>query len=81
MNSASLADLRRIAEGLVQMKGRQISEATLRHDARQIKLGLDDGAMVLVSVAEDEHGVPRLEIDVVRTPGEAARTQLEVQFD
>jgi len=81
VQSRALADLRRIAEGLQQLRGSQVLEAVLRHDARQVKVLLGDGSMVLISATSDDQGRPCLDVDVVRSFDESARPQLEVHFD
>lgn len=81
MSSASLADLRRIAEALRSLRGRGVDEASLRGDARQLKMTLDDGSMVLIGAVTDEHGRPRLEVDVVHAINNLPQHQLEVHFD
>ena len=81
MQSRALADLRRIAEGLQQLRGSQVLEAVLRHDARQVKVLLADGSMVLISATSDDQGRPSLDVDVVRAFDESSRPQLEVHFD
>ncbi len=81
MQSRALADLRRIAEGLQQLRGSEVLEAVLRHDARQVKVMLGDGSMVLISATADDQGRPCLDVDVVRTFDDSERPQLEVHFD
>lgn len=52
----------------------------MRSDCRQLRVTLDDGHMLLISVLLDEHGRPRLDADLLHDIDEAATGQLEVQF-
>jgi hypothetical protein len=77
----SVQDLRRITEAIAQMRGQSVEDVNIRSDCRQLRIKLDDGRSLLVSVLTDEDGVPRLDIDVLRAPEERSRAQLEVRFD
>lgn len=52
-----------------------------RGDARQLKMTLDDGSMVLIAATTDEHGRARLDVDVVHAINTVPQHQLEVHFD
>lgn len=80
MSLASVHDLRRIADAVTHLRDRQVQDVVLRSDCRQLKLGLDDGQVLLISVSADEAGRPRLDADLLRGPAEAATGQLEVEF-
>lgn len=78
---ASVQDLRRIAEAVDQLHDRTVRDVRMRSDCRQLRLTLDDGRILLVSVYADENGLPRLDVDVVHAPPDRSRTQLEVRFE
>lgn len=76
----SVQDLRRITEAVEQLRGRSVDDVNIRSDCRQLRVKLDDGRTLLVSVLADEDGVPRLDVDVLLAP-EKSRAQIEVRFD
>jgi len=53
----------------------------MRSDCRQLRITLEDGQILLVSVLLDEGGKPRLDVDLVRGTEETPHSQLEVRFD
>jgi hypothetical protein len=53
----------------------------IRSDCRLLRVGFSDGRMLLVSAIADDAGKPRLDVDFLRTPEEAAHGQLEVPFN
>lgn len=77
---ASLQELRRIADAVGQLRDRTVQDVVLRSDCRQLRVTLDDGQTLLLSVLLDEAGKPRLDADLLRAADEAAG-QLEVRFD
>ena len=77
----SVQDLRRITEAIDQLRGRSVDDVKIRSDCRQLRIKLDDGRSLLVSVATDEDGVPRLDIDVLHATEKSSRAQLEVRFE
>ena len=78
---ASLQDLRRIADAVGQLRDRTVQDVVIRSDCRQLRITLEDGQSLLISVLLDEAGKPRLDADLVRAADEAAAGQLEVRFD
>lgn len=80
MTQVSFQDLRRIADSLAALRGKSVAAAVMRSDLRQLRLEMEDGLMMVLTVELDEAGRPRLEVDVVRQPEESGR-QLEVRFD
>ena len=78
---ASLQDLRRIADAVGQLRDRTVQDVVIRSDCRQLRITLEDGLTLLVSVLLDEAGKPRLDADLFRAADEAATGQLEVRFD
>lgn len=56
-------------------------EVVLRSDCRQLRVTLDDGQTLLVSVALDAEGKPRLDADLLRVTEVDVSGQLEVRFD
>ena len=82
MSIASVQDLRRIAEAVEQLRDRRVQDVLMRSDCRQLRLTLEDGQILQVSVLLDEAGKPRLDVDVLRrAEGVPALNQLEVRFD
>ncbi len=81
MSVASLQDLRRIAEAVGQLRDRTVRNVVMRSDCRQLRITLDDGMTLLVSVLLDEAGKPRLDADLVRVTEEPPAGQIEVPFD
>lgn len=78
---SSVRDLRRIAEAVEQLRDRTVLDAVIRSDCRQLRISLDDGRILLVSVLLDDGGKPRLDVDVLGAPEEASHGQLEVRFE
>lgn len=81
MPLTSVHDLRRIADAVSHLRDRLILDVTLRSDCRQLRLALEDGQTVLLTVALDAEGRPRLDADLLRGSDESVPGQLEVQFD
>jgi hypothetical protein len=78
---ASLQELRRIAEAVGQLRDRMVLDVVMRSDCRQLRITLEDGQALLVSVTLDETGKPRLDVDLIRSADEVQTGQLEVRFD
>ncbi len=76
----SVQDLRRIAEAVDQLRDRHVEDVKIRSDCRQLRIMLEDGRTLLVSVV-DEGGVSRLDVDVLHVPEKRSRNQLEVHFE
>ena len=81
MSVTSLQELRRIAEALGHLRGHVVADVEIRSDCRQMRITLDNGQLLLVSVLLDENGKPRLDIDFLRMDDVAVHGQLEVHFD
>ncbi|MCZ6915766.1 MAG: hypothetical protein O7I93_03225 [Gemmatimonadetes bacterium] len=75
----SVQDLRRITEAVDQLRDRHVQDVKIRSDCRQLRIMLEDGRTLLVSVV-DEGGVSRLDVDVLHMPEQHSRSQLEVHF-
>jgi len=80
MSLTSVQDLRRIAEAVEALRGRSVRDVEIRSDCRQLRVTLEDGQMLLVSVLLDESGKPRLDADLLRGVEDTAQPQLEVRF-
>jgi len=78
---ASVQELRRIAEAVGHLRDRTVQDVVMRSDCRQLRLTLENGGILLVSVMLDETGRPRLDVDLVHAAEAAATGQLEVRFD
>jgi hypothetical protein len=78
---SSVQDLRRITEAVDQLRGHSVHEVSIRSDCRQLRIKLDDGRTLLVTVFVDDAGVPRLDVDVLHAPENRSLIQIEVRFD
>ncbi len=76
----SIQQLRQVSDTLAQLRGCEVLDTVMRSDFRQIKIVLADATVVLIAVAADDAGQPRLEVDVVQA-ARADGPQLEVRFD
>ena len=81
MTVASLQELRRIAEAVGHLRDRTVQDVVIRSDCRQLRITMEDGQILLVTVLVDEAGKPRLDADLIRAADEASQGQLEVRFD
>jgi hypothetical protein len=79
---ASVQDLRRIVEAVSRLRGCTVQDVEIRTDCRALRVTLDDGQILLISVLLDDAGKPRLDVDLLH-PLEGAEIpgQLEVRFD
>ena len=81
MPITSVKDLRRIAEAVDQLRERTVLDVNIRSDCRQLRIVIDDGRILLITILMDEGGLPRLDVDVLSVPKERARHQIEVRFE
>lgn len=81
MSLTSVQELRRIAEAAGQIRGHRVSDVEIRADCRLLRIRLEGGQTLLVSVLLDEQGKPRLDVDFLRGEDVAVQGQLEVRFD
>ena len=82
MSAIDLQDLRRIVGAVARLPGEVVRDVTVRTDVRHIEVELASGLILVVSAEWDEQGRPRLEVDVVEAPQDAAvKQQIEVRFD
>jgi hypothetical protein len=81
MSITSVTDLRRITDAVDQLRNRVVHDVSIRTDCRQLRVALDDGRTLLVSVLLDDNGKPRLDVDVLRPPEQSVPGQLEVRFE
>lgn len=82
MSAIDLQDLRRIVGAVARLRGETIRDLTVRSDIRHVKIEFDSGLILVISAEPDPQGRPRLEVDVVEVPQDAAaRHQIEVRFD
>jgi hypothetical protein len=63
------------------MRERVVQDVSIRSDCRQLRITMEDGQTLLLSVLLDEAGKPRLDADLVRATDESQQGQLEVPFD
>lgn len=80
MPLTSVHDLRRIADAVAHLRDRIVLDVALRSDCRQLRVTLDDGQTLLISLGQDTNGRPRLEADLLRRAEESMPGQLEVEF-
>ena len=78
---SSVQDLRRITEAVDQLRGHSVHEVSIRSDCRQLRIKLDVGRTLMVTLFVDDAGVPRLDVDVLHAPENRSLIQLEVRFD
>lgn len=81
MSLTPVQELRRIAEAVGQLRGHLVQDVEIRSDCRQLRVTLDNGQLLLVSVLLDEAGKPRLDVDLLRVEEMALHRQLEVRFE
>ncbi len=81
MSVTSVQELRRIAEAVGQLRGHRVHDVEIRADCRQLRIGLENGQLLLVSVLLDEAGRPRLDVDFLRMDEAVVHGQLEVRFE
>ena len=82
MSAVDLQDLRRIVGAVARLRGETIRDLTVRSDIRHLKIEFESGLILVISAERDLQGRPRLEVDVVEAPQDAAaRHQIEVRFD
>ena len=82
MPIASVQDLRRIVEAVGQLHGRLVEDVQIRTDCRAMRVTLEDGQILLISVLLDDDGKPRLDVDLLHpVHGAEIPGQLEVRFD
>ena len=81
MPVTSFQELRRIAEAAGQLRGHRVADVEIRADCRLMRIRLEGGETLLVSVLLDEQGKPRLDVDFLRVEDVAVQGQLEVRFD
>lgn len=75
-----MQDLRRIADAVAHLRERIVQDVSIRSDCRQLRITLEGGEMLLLSVLLDEDGRPRLDADLLRSLDESATGQIEVPF-
>jgi hypothetical protein len=80
LSLASVQDLRRIADAVAHLRERLVQDVSIRSDCRQLRITLEGGEMLLLSVMLDEDGRPRLDADLLRSLDESHTGQLEVPF-
>lgn len=82
MSTVDVIDLRRIVGAVARLRGETIRDVTVRSDVRHVKIEFESGLILVISAERDPQGRPRLEVDVVEAPQDAAvRHQIEVRFD
>ncbi|MDH3291183.1 MAG: hypothetical protein OEO17_06990 [Gemmatimonadota bacterium] len=81
MSLTPVQELRRIAEAVGQIRGHTVQDVEIRSDCRQLRVTLEDGKILLLSVLLDDSGKPRLDADLVRLEEVVPTRQLEVRFE
>lgn len=75
----------RTVQAVEGIKGHQVQKVSIRPDCRLIRLTLDDGRLLLISIQLDRSGAPHVDADLVRTTQPAAEkagskaTRMEVK--
>ncbi len=78
--ATTVQELRRIADSLERLKGHSVQDVVVRADRKQLKIALDGGETLLVSMVNEGDGTPKLDVDVFRSET-VDLTQLEVRFE
>lgn len=74
--------LRRTAAAVARLHGETVRDVVVRGDLRHFKIEFESGLILVVAAERDAQQRPRLEVDVVMTPQDAAaKQQIEVRFD
>lgn len=74
--------LRRTAAAVARLRGETVRDIVVRGDLRHFKIEFESGLILVVAAERDVQQRPRLEVDVVTAPQEAAaKQQIEVRFD
>jgi hypothetical protein len=82
VSAVDLQDLRRIVGAVARLRGETVKDLTVRSDVRHVKVEFGSGLILVISAERDADGRPRLEVDVVEAPQDAAlKQQIEVRFD
>jgi len=84
VSTASVQDLRRVVTAVTRLRGETVKHVAVRSDVRHVKVEFESGLILVISAERDEHGRPRLEVDVVETAqdgGAGLKQQIEVRFD
>lgn len=74
-------DLRRIAEAVSLLPGREIRDVEVRADCRMLRITLTGGQILLIRSMMDDEGKARLDVDLLRPIEHVPPGQLEVPFD
>src|SRR3990172_2599134 len=81
LSIAPVQELRRIAEAVGHLRDRVVLDVVMRSDCRQLRIALEGGETLLLSVLLDDAGKPRLDADLLRAMDDTSHGQLEVGFD
>ena len=57
----------RTVQAVEGIKGHQVQKVSIRPDCSLIRLSLDDGSLLLISIQLDRSGAPHVDADLVRT--------------
>lgn len=57
----------RTVQAVEGIKGHQVQEVSIRPDCRGLRLTLDDGSLLLISIQIDGSGAPHVDADLVHT--------------
>ena len=79
-HTTTVQELRRIADSLERLKGRSVEDVVVRADRKQLRVTLNDGETLLVSMVVEDDGTTRLDVDVFRAETVDV-SQLEVRFE
>jgi hypothetical protein len=57
----------RTVQAVEGIQGHQVQKVSIRPDCRRVRLTLDDGTLLLISIQLDRSGAPHVDADLVRT--------------
>lgn len=57
----------RTVQAVEGIQGHQVQQVSIRPDCRRLRLTLDDGSLLLISIQIDGSGAPHVDADLVHT--------------
>lgn len=57
----------RTVQAVEGIQGHQVQKVSIRSDCRHLRITLDDGSLLLISIQLDRSGAPHVDADLVHT--------------